>query len=164
MDTNCREPIDVADYVRRTRGGPCFICEFVKGTPSYKHHEIWRDHNAVAFLDKFQTVLGKILVAPLRHAEEVTSDFSIEEYLELQTLIYRLAEALRAVVPTERIYICSFGSHQGNSHVHWHIVALPPGVPYDRQQAQTLMLENGVVQITDEDLGELAAKITAAMR
>jgi diadenosine tetraphosphate (Ap4A) HIT family hydrolase len=164
LATDKREPVDVAEYIRRTRGGGCFICEFVNGNRAYKHHEIWRDDDAVVFLDKHQTVLGKILVAPLRHVEEVTSDFSQEKYLALQTLIYRVAEALRTVVPTERIYICSFGSRQGNSHVHWHIVALPPGVSYERQQTQTLLLENGVIPTTDEELAELARKIAAAIR
>jgi hypothetical protein len=34
-------------------------------------------------------------------------------------------------VGAERMYLYTFGSNQGNSHVHWHVVPLPPGVSYE---------------------------------
>jgi diadenosine tetraphosphate (Ap4A) HIT family hydrolase len=34
------------------------------------------------------------------------------------------------------MYIFTFGSNEGNPHVHWHVVPLPPGVPYEDQQAR----------------------------
>ncbi len=102
---------------------------------------------------------GYVLVAPREHLEQVTSDFTLEEYLDLQQLIYQVAEAVRQEVPTERVYIFSFGSQQANSHVHWHIAPLPPGVPYEQQQFQAVLLENGVLDILEEELAGMASRI-----
>lgn len=41
--------------------------------------------------------------------------------------VYRVARAVEQVVPSERTYVLSLGSQQGNAHVHWHIAPLPPG-------------------------------------
>ena len=107
---------------------------------------------------------GYVLVAPREHREGVTSDFTVDEYLDLQRLIYQVAEAVRKEVPTERIYIFSFGSQQGNSHAHWHIAPLPPGVPYEEQQFQAVMLEHGILDIPEEELAELAKRIGRRLR
>jgi len=37
-------------------------------------------------------------------------------------VVHDVAEALKATLPTERVYLMSLGSHQGNAHVHWHVV------------------------------------------
>ncbi len=99
------------------------------------------------------------VVAPRRHCEHVTGDFTREEYLSLQDLIYQVSEALSQVVPTERIYILSLGSQQGNSHVHWHIAPLPPGVPLEEQQFEALRLEKGILNLSEEEMASLAARI-----
>jgi len=57
------------------------------------------------------------------------------------------------------MYSLSLGSQQGNSHVHWHIAPLPPGVPYDQQQFYALMSENGVLDVDDSAQAALAAAI-----
>ena len=163
MANEVRRPVDVADYLRRAKSVGCFICEFVARNRAFHHHEIYRDADAVVFLDKYQTVRGKTLVAPSRHLEDVTSSFTVDEYLRLQALVYNVAEAMRQVLPTERIYICSLGSREANSHVHWHVVPLPPGVPFERQQAQTLMLEHGVIPMDEQELAALAREIAGAM-
>jgi diadenosine tetraphosphate (Ap4A) HIT family hydrolase len=81
-------------------------------------------------------------VAPTAHREAVTEDFDLDTYLRLQSVIYRVAEALRVEVAAERMYILSLGSQQGNSHVHWHVVPLPPGVPIEEQQFKALDRED----------------------
>lgn len=48
--------------------------------------------------------------------------------------MHEVGTAVAAVVPTERLYVLSLGSQQGNAHVHWHLVPLPRGVPYPDQQ------------------------------
>jgi diadenosine tetraphosphate (Ap4A) HIT family hydrolase len=155
-----REPVDLKRYVRRSQTGPCFVCEIVKRKPKYyEHHVIYEDEVAIAFLNKYPTLYGYTLVAPKEHREQVTGDFRLDEYLALQGLIYRVAEAVRQEVPTERVYILSLGSQQGNRHVHWHIAPLPPGVPYEEQQVQTLMLEKGVLKVPDEEMTALAERI-----
>ena len=62
---------------------------------------IYEDQTAVVFLGKYPVLYGYILVAPREHREQATGDFTLEEYLKLQRLIYHVGEALRQVVPTE---------------------------------------------------------------
>ena len=158
-----RQPFDLNAYIDRSRNGPCFVCELVAGNPEYRHHIVYEDDDAIVFLSKYPTLYGYTLVAPKDHREQVTSDFTIDEYLALQRLIYQVAAALRRVVPTERIYILSLGSQQGNRHVHWHIAPLPPGVPYEKQQMEALRLSSGLLEITDEEMSALARQISDAM-
>ena len=58
--------------------------------------------------------------------------------MALQRWVHRVGEALRRSVPTERLYVLSLGSQQGNRHVHWHVVAQPPGLAYREQQLELL--------------------------
>ncbi len=158
-----RQPFDLKEYVGRVQSGPCFICEIVAGNPEHRHHIVYQDDLAIVFLNKYPTLYGYTLVAPREHREQVTGDFTLDQYLALQRVIYRVAEALRQVVPTERVYILTLGSQQGNSHVHWHIVPLPPGVPYREQQLEALRMEKGVLELSDQELKSLAARILQAM-
>jgi hypothetical protein len=64
-------------------------------------------------------------------------------------------------VPTERLYVLSLGSSEGNSHVHWHLAPLPPGVPFERQLA-ALDTDLGL-ELGDDELDELAGRIRAAL-
>ena len=98
-------------------------------------------------------------MAPREHREQVTGDFTVDEYLELQRLVHRVGEAVRRAVPTERLYVLSLGSQSGNRHVHWHVAPLPPGVPYEEQQLEALRLERGELDLSEERLAELAASI-----
>jgi diadenosine tetraphosphate (Ap4A) HIT family hydrolase len=83
----------------------------------------------------------------------------MEEYIDLQRFVYRVTEAVREEVGTERMYIYSFGSNQGNSHVHWHVVPLAPGVPYDEQQGAWASWSKGVLRIPKEEMASLAERI-----
>ena len=155
--------IDIDSYIERITSGPCFICEILAGNPDYQHHIVYQDETAIVFLNKYPLLYGYTLVAPREHRERVTGDFTCEEYLALQALIYRVSEAISQVVPTERMYILSLGSQQANSHVHWHIAPLPPGVPLEEQQYEALRLENGVLSLSEEEMASLAARIGQKM-
>jgi ATP adenylyltransferase len=120
---------------------------------------IYEDQTAVVFLNKYPVLHGYTLIAPREHREQATGDFTLQEYLTLQRLIYQVAEAIRQVVPTERLYILTLGSQQGNRHVHWHLAPLPPGVPYEQQQTAALDLSRGVLAIPDEEMASLARSI-----
>lgn len=157
------QPFDMVAYEKRSKG-PCFICEMLAGNPDYQHHLIYEDQVAIAFLNKYPPVYGYTLVAPREHREQATGDFTLEDYLALQRLIYRVAEALRQILPTERIYILTLGSQQGNRHVHWHIVPLPPGVPYERQQTAVLDLSRGILSISNEEMALLAQAIRQKLK
>jgi diadenosine tetraphosphate (Ap4A) HIT family hydrolase len=155
------QPFDIRRYEKRSKEGPCFICELVAGTNP--HHMIYEDQTALVFLNKYPVLYGYTLVAPRDHREQATGDFTLEEYLTLQHLIYRVAEAIRQVVPTERLYILTLGSQQGNRHVHWHLAPLPPGVPYEQQQTAALDFSRGVMAISDDDMTLLARSIRQAL-
>jgi ATP adenylyltransferase len=122
---------------------------------------VYEDERAIAFLNRFPTVLGQTIVAPREHREQVTGDFSEAEYLELQGVVHRVGESVRRAVPTERLYVLSLGSQAANSHVHWHLAPLPPGVPFEQQQLAALDWSDGVLDLTDEQQAKLAAKIRA---
>lgn len=157
------KPFDEQAYIERITNGPCFICEMLAGNPDYSHHVIYQDEQAVVFLNKYPPLYGYTLVAPIEHLEQVTGDFSQAEYVQLQAMIYRVAEAVRQVVPTERVYLLSLGSQQGNSHVHWHVAPLPPGVPFLKQQFEALRIEDGTLDLTEAEMANLARQIRQAM-
>jgi diadenosine tetraphosphate (Ap4A) HIT family hydrolase len=133
----------------------------VARNPEYPTHIVYEDDVAIAFLDKYPSLYGHTLVAPREHREQVTGDFTTEEYLDLQRRVHRVAEAIRREVGAERVYLYSFGSNQGNSHVHWHIAPLPPGVPYRQQQLAAIRQDP--LRILEEDRASLAARIRQRM-
>jgi diadenosine tetraphosphate (Ap4A) HIT family hydrolase len=153
-------PLD--ELLEATRGG-CFLCEIANGRDDL-HHVVYEDELAVGFLNRFPTLYGYVLVAPREHRESVTGDFSEEEYLALQRVVYRVGQAVRRSVPTERLYVLSLGSQQANRHVHWHLAPLPPGVPFEEQQLAALSWERGILDLSVEEMSGLAERIRAAIR
>ncbi|GII00004.1 HIT family protein [Planobispora takensis] len=163
-DPGRKEASDVAGYVRRTRGGPCFICALLAGAPGYDFEQVvFEDEHHVAFLDRHPTMPGKVLVAPRAHVEHVVRDLDEDAYLRLMRTVRRVALAVEAVVPSERTYLLSLGSRQGNAHLHWHIAPLPPGVPYERQRYHAPMTENGVIPWSAQQALGLAGRLRAAL-
>lgn len=157
-----RRHLDLKTYAARTQNAPCFICKVIDGTIPNEHPPIYRDETAIAFLNRFPTLLGYVLVAPIEHRENVVTDFTVEEYLRLHAVVHRIGRAISEVVPTERLYVLSLGSRQGNSHVHWHLAPLPPGVAYEEQQFRALMVEaKGYLDVPDEEQAALAYAIAS---
>ncbi len=150
---------DMEAFHRGMRTNPCFVCEIVAGTNALPQHFVYEDDRAVAFLDAYPRAYGYTLVAPKEHREQVTGDFAMEEYLELQRLVYRVSEAVREEVGAERMYLYTFGSNQGGAHVHWHVVPLPPGVPYENQQGAWASWRMGVLKIPQDEMASLAERI-----
>ena len=93
------------------------------------------DETAVVFLNKYPVLYGYTLLAPRQHREHVPRDFTREAYLALQ----------------------------GNSHIHWHLAPLPPGVPLEKQQFEALRLEKGVLALSEDEMASLAARIREEM-
>ena len=150
------------DAIRDQLAGRCFICELLAGNPDYAHHVVYEDDYAVAFLNRYPPLYGYVLVAPREHREEVTGDFSLAEYLRLHEVVHRVSEAIRKVVPTERLYVLSLGSQQANRHVHWHLAPLPPGVPFEQQQLAALHT-NVCLDLSDDELASLARALGDAI-
>ena len=158
-----RQSFDLQTYIRDIQTRPCFICEMLAGNPDYTHEIIYEDDAAIVFLNKYPPLYGYVLVAPREHREQVTGDFTPGEYLALQQVIYRVAEAVRQVVKPERVYILSLGSQQGNKHVHWHIAPLPFGVPFEEQQLAALSIKDGILQLNQDEMSALAAQLREAL-
>jgi histidine triad (HIT) family protein/ATP adenylyltransferase len=156
--------MDLAAYEQRIRNGRCFVCGVVRGDPDYNHEQVvFEDDAHIAFLDRYPTLYGKVLVAPKTHIEQVVRELSREAFLELLAVVHRVARAVEQVVASERTYLLSLGSQQGNAHVHWHIAPLPPGIPFERQQFHALMLDNGVIPWSATQAAALAAKLRAVL-
>lgn len=159
-----RQRFDVDSYLARVRTRPCFICGLVAGDPDVAHHVVFEDDFAIAFLNRYPTLAGYVLVCPKAHLEQVTGDLPLADYLRLQTLVYRISEALRRVLEVERVYILSLGSQQANRHVHWHVAPLGPGVPLEEQQFAALDAERaGVLAMDEAQMSDLAARIAATL-
>ncbi len=159
-----RQPFDLDAYIERSTRGPCFICRLVARDPDYRHHVVYEDDWAIAFLNKWPILAGYTLVSPKAHREQVTGDFTAEEYHRLQELVRRVGEAVRRVTEAERIYVLSLGSQQANSHVHWHVAPLPPGVPLEEQQFAALDVTRGVLPLGDDEMADLARRIGDEVR
>ena len=153
-----RKSFDLDEYIERIQKSPCFICEMSAGRLA-GNHLVYQDDDVIIFLNKYPVLYGYVLVAPVQHKEHVAADFTLQEYLALQRVVYQTAEAVRQVVPTERVYILSLGSQQGNRHVHWHIAPLPSGVPFKEQQLEALRVEAGILDIPEQEMEDLATRI-----
>ncbi len=160
---NNRKPFDLDDYIQKIQNGPCFICEMLAGRLQ-GNHVIYQNELFIAFLNKFPALYGYALIAPVAHKEQVTGDFTLDEYLELQRAVYQVTEAVRRTVESERTYILSLGSQQGNRHVHWHIAPAPFGLPFKEQQLEALRTANGVLEIPDDEMAKLANRIRQNMK
>jgi diadenosine tetraphosphate (Ap4A) HIT family hydrolase len=157
---------DLDAYERRFQSGSCFVCGIVSRDPDFpKHHVVYEDDAVIAFLNKYPTQYGYTLVAPKEHKERVADDFTLEEYLGLQRVVHQVAKAVGEEVGAERVYLLSLGSNEGNAHVHWHVVPLPPCTPYEEQQFAAIMLERaGAMKIPEEEIVSLAARIGRRVR
>lgn len=159
-----RQPFDLDAYVTKTTGGPCFICELLRGNPDFAHHVVDEDDETIIFLSKYPTLRGYCLICPKAHVEDLAEGLTAAQYLSLQAKVHRLSRALKRVFSAERIYVLSLGSQQGNSHLHFHVVPLPPGVPLARQQYHALMAEHGTLQLSEAEMAKMARTIARAYR
>jgi diadenosine tetraphosphate (Ap4A) HIT family hydrolase len=167
-----RFAFDLDVYEQRVRSAPCFICAIVAGDAKVPAEVIWQDDRHIAFLAEFPdderrgiVLRGHALLAPVDHREQVVGDFDLDEFLELQRLLFKLGQAITTVTPTERLYLLSLGSNDATAHVHWHLAPLPPGVPLREQQYAALMPETaGLIELDPTELHQLAHDIRDALR
>jgi diadenosine tetraphosphate (Ap4A) HIT family hydrolase len=147
-----RQTLDLEDYLQEVAKG-CFICRLVEDDPMLApHHIVWRSDDAIVFLNRYPTVYGYTLVAPVDHREIVTGDVRLNQYLTVHRVVYAMAEAVRLALKPERVYVLSLGSQQANAHVHWHVVPCPPGRPLEEQQLGLLDAERqGILELSHEE-------------
>ncbi|MEU4412535.1 HIT family protein [Nocardia salmonicida] len=169
--------VDVDAYIDRVQAenaaGRCFICELVDEQTARERETVaYRDEHCVVFFPPYPRLYGYCLLAPHRHATNVVSDFTENDYLALQLRVHRLGRVLAEITPTERLYVFSFGSMQGVAHVHWHLAPLPPGIPFREQQLAAVgkveylviaeaeredlaeRVRNGMTALAEQDLAE----------
>lgn len=143
--------------------GRCFICELAdEQTTRTRETVAYRDEHCIVFFPPWPRLYAYCLLAPRRHATNVVSDFTEDDYLALQLRIHRLGRVLTQITPTERLYVFSFGSMQGVAHVHWHLAPLPPGTPFHEQQFAAVDKPDYLV-IPKTELDELARRVGAGM-
>ena len=107
MHKENRIEFDVDSYVKKVQTGPCFVCGIAAGDGRFPaQHVVFRDNHHVAFLPGFHVLRGYVLVAPIEHREAVADDFSLDEYLALQTLVIAFAR-LESDTATERVFLPS---------------------------------------------------------
>jgi diadenosine tetraphosphate (Ap4A) HIT family hydrolase len=161
FETAYFDNIEYFEYLKaENAAGRCLICNLVNGPTELP--VVYRDDLCLAFFNPHPRLLGYLFVAPVAHRTAVMGDFSEAEYLDLQRRVYRLGRAVSDVVPTERLYVLSFGSNQGLEHVHWHLAPLPAGTPFDSQQFEAIS-RAAYLRIPESDQLALAEMIRSAL-
>ncbi|MFI6041586.1 HIT family protein [Nocardia sp. NPDC051321] len=159
--------IDSNAYIDRVQAenaaGQCFICDLAdEQTTRTRETVAYRDEHCIVFFPPWPRLYAYCLLAPRRHATNVVSDFTEDDYLALQLRVHRLGRVLTEITPTERLYVFSFGSMQGVAHVHWHLAPLPPGTPFREQQFAAVDKLDYLI-IEKAELDELAQRVGAGM-
>lgn len=150
---------DLKSLHHKFQTAPCFICEIVRHSSDPSNFIVYEDDRFIAFLDGYPRQIGYTLVCPKQHLVHITADFNLSDYLALQELIYQVCETIRVEMDAERMYILTLGSNQGNAHVHWHVVPLPKGTPYEQQQGAAVGWQAGVLKIPEADMVAMADRL-----
>jgi hypothetical protein len=121
------------------------------------NHVIYQNDEFIVFLNKYPMLYGYLLVAPIPHKEQVTGDFTLEEYLSLQRAVYRVAEAVRRTV--EKGQVPGRGAERCERRMEFLDIA---GIvatgrcdhqhvrPFFRGLVEQIFLERKVLRIADE--------------
>jgi diadenosine tetraphosphate (Ap4A) HIT family hydrolase len=89
---------------------------------------------------------------------------SADEWLHLQSIVQRIAQAVSESTQAVRMYIASLGSPERNAHLHIHVCPCPPDTPFHQQQFEAMQITNGqFLQLDENRMRELASQIRAAL-
>lgn len=103
----------------------CFFCRYLSESEDAKNYVVHRGEHAVVVLNRFPYNNGHLLVAPRAH-KGALSELSDSEMLEMQHLLRRMTDALRATINPEGFNVgLNLGKVAGAGlpgHLHWHIV------------------------------------------
>lgn len=113
--------------------------------PCYK---IAEDENNFAFLDISPLAEGHTLCVP-KHETDYLFDLSDEEYQSLTLFAKRVAKAVGAAMPCQRVGVAVLGMEV--PHAHIHLVPL--------QKETDLLFTNPKKQLTPEQFESIAARI-----
>ena len=115
--------------------------------PCYK---IAEDENNFAFLDISPLAEGHTLCIP-KHEVDYIFDLTDEEYASLTLFAKRVAKAVKAAIPCQRVGVAVLGMEV--PHAHIHLVPL--------QKESDLLFTNPKKQLTPEQFTAIAEKIKA---
>ena len=117
--------------------------------PCYKVAE---DEHNFAFLDLNPLKEGHVLCIP-KHEVDYIFDLTDEEYTSLTLFAKRVARALKAAVPCQRVGVAVLGMEVPHAHIHL--------VPLDKET--DLLFTNPKQQLTPEQFAGIAARIAAQL-
>lgn len=117
--------------------------------PCYKVAE---DENYFAFLDINPMVKGHTLVIPKREVDYIF-DLEDAELAGLHLFAKKVAKALKAAFPCQRIGMAVLGMEVPHTHIHL--------IPLQRES--DMLFSNPKLAFTPEEFTEIASKIQAEM-
>lgn len=116
-------------------------------------HIVAENASCSAFLDIDPLAKGHTLVVPKKEVDRL---FELDDatYQELTLFAKRVAEAIEAVVPCNRVGVAVLGLEVPHAHIHL--------VPI--QHEGDLNFSNPRVKLSEEEMEELAGKISAQVK
>ena len=117
--------------------------------PSYKCAE---NDKFYAFLDINPLAKGHTLVIPRREVDYIF-DLDDDELAAMTVFAKRVARAIKAAFPCRKLGMAVLGLEVPHAHIHL--------IPM--QSEKDMLFSNPKLKLTDEEFGEIAARIRAEM-
>lgn len=117
--------------------------------PSYKVAE---DDRFYAFLDINPLAKSHTLVIPRREVDYIF-DLDDDELAAMTVFAKRVARAIKAAFPCRKVGMAVLGLEVPHAHIHL--------IPM--QSEKDMLFSNPKLKLTDEEFGEIAARIRAEM-
>ncbi|MFM8850864.1 MAG: HIT family protein [Cytophagales bacterium] len=111
-------------------------------------HIVAEDRKHIAFLDIHPLMVGHTLVIPKRE-QDYLFDLTRDEIADLMVFAQRVATAIKAVVPCQRIGVSVIGLEVPHAHVHL--------VPIN--STQDINFSNPKLSLIEEEFLDVAEKI-----
>lgn len=103
----------------------CFLCRYASESTDEQNYVLYRGQHSFVVLNRFPYNNGHLLISPLTH-KATLSDLNDAELLEMQQLMRRMIEALKATMNPAGFNVgLNLGQVAGAGvpgHLHWHIV------------------------------------------
>ncbi|MCC8119432.1 MAG: HIT family protein [Bacteroidales bacterium] len=111
-------------------------------------HKVAEDDKHYAFLDINPVAKGHTLVIPKREVDYIF-DLSDQELADLQIFAKKVAKALRAAIPCEKVGQCVIGLEVRHAHIHL--------VPMNQESDMYFNKEH--LKLSQDELAEIASEI-----
>jgi histidine triad (HIT) family protein len=115
-------------------------------------HKVAENEDFLAFLDISPLVLGHVLVIPKKEVDYIF-DLDDELYQGLMLFAKNVAAGIKKAYPCDRVGVAVIGLEVPHAHVHL--------IPIN--QMNDMNFANPKLKLSQEELKEVAAKITSAL-